>query len=226
MSSDFKYAITVGDEVVYVYYEYSSENGEYYTLRCLGVEEEYYGFSFENLQKVTEMSLENISPDGNDTTVNLTYEDGCEETITLNPLLGGYDKIQGAEDYTLTPNGIAYYSVMPRVTSDSIFSFDFYIFENHVCVDSANGIEYSILKSPALNKKLFNVYISKPGTYSVIFANYEDGVLKGIEEKSVTVTGASVVNVKTALGLDKDDKIMLWRNLDSVSPLCESQELK
>lgn len=78
------------------------------------------------------------------------------------------------------------------------------------------------------DKKSATVVLDKAGTYTIVFADYEDNRLANVETFEVTVTKPQTVRVIS----DKDftlgtgDKIMLWDNLENLTPMCEAYEVK
>ncbi len=81
------------------------------------------------------------------------------------------------------------------------------------------------------DKKSAKINLPNAGTYSVVFADYEQGQLKNIDIVPVTVTesqtGKITVNMqKQTFSLDTDDKVLLWNNMTGITPLCEEFEVK
>ena len=71
-----------------------------------------------------------------------------------------------------------------------------------------------------------SVNIPKEGTYSLIFADYEGGVLNGIDVVTVTVTADKVGEITQAsekdVNIGTGDKIMLQQNMTNFVPLCDA----
>lgn len=67
------------------------------------------------------------------------------------------------------------------------------------------------------------LHFSKKGTYTVIFASYNEGRMEKVDPVTVTVTGmgATTVSSEEDIALTGGDKIMLWNNLTDLTPLCE-----
>ena len=67
------------------------------------------------------------------------------------------------------------------------------------------------------------LHFSKKGTYTVIFASYNEGRMERVDAVTVTVTGigATTVSSEEDIVLTDGDKIMLWNSLTDLTPLCE-----
>lgn len=74
------------------------------------------------------------------------------------------------------------------------------------------------------------VLILKEGTYTFVFADYENGGLNGVDIVTVTVTaeqlGENTVISSFDITLTKGDKVMLWNSLSAMTPLCKEYEIK
>lgn len=83
---DLTYEITVGDNTVYAYYEYSEELGEHYIFSCLGTESAYTGCTFDYDYYVDTIEVEKFTGDVDGTVLNVKFTDGTNSKITLDVL--------------------------------------------------------------------------------------------------------------------------------------------
>ena len=68
-----------------------------------------------------------------------------------------------------------------------------------------------------------DVRVKSAGTYTVIFADYENGELSNVELKEVTLsTGTSTVTRDETFALGNGDLIMVWNNMEDITPVCAS----
>ena len=90
--------------------------------------------------------------------------------------------------------------------------------------------EFEILSNGTSGTKATaTVAIPTAGTYTLVFADYEEATLNNMD--FVTVTAESDNTVVTVpsevdITLGKDDKIMLWQNITNLVPLCEAYIVK
>lgn len=90
--------------------------------------------------------------------------------------------------------------------------------------------EFGILLNGANGTKATaTVAIPTAGTYTLIFADYEETRLNNVD--LVTVTAESdktviIVPSEIDITLGKDDKIMLWQDMTNLVPLCEAYIVK
>ena len=74
--------------------------------------------------------------------------------------------------------------------------------------------------------KSAEINVSEPGTYTVIFADYEGSALENADAVTVTAKesdlGKITVHMEKDFKLGVGDKIMLWVNLSDVSPMCKA----
>ena len=79
------------------------------------------------------------------------------------------------------------------------------------------------------NDKEYELY-DLPGTYSLVFADYEGGRLENIDIVPVNVTADKLGEITLAsvkgVTLATSDKIMLWSDMTSFAPLCDEYILK
>lgn len=67
------------------------------------------------------------------------------------------------------------------------------------------------------------IYFPTAGTYSVVFADYEDGRLAGAEIATVTATvGLKKVDIAGDIKLSVGDKVMVLNDLNGLMPLCDA----
>ena len=65
--------------------------------------------------------------------------------------------------------------------------------------------------------------IAEAGTYSLIIADYEGGRLNNLERITQEFDGGIITVTSTKdITLGKDDKIMIWKDLTNLAPLCEA----
>jgi len=100
----------------------------------------------------------------------------------------------------------------------------------------SNGIYYNEVKEFEIlsngtsgTKATATVAIPTAGTYTLVFADYEEATLNDMD--FVTVTAESDNTVVTVpsevdITLGKDDKIMLWQDMTNLVPLCEAYIVK
>ena len=72
------------------------------------------------------------------------------------------------------------------------------------------------------------VFVTKPGKYSLIFADYEDNHLANVDIVEYDfVEGINVVPQEvTKFTLASDDKVMLWYDLINLVPVCDALTIK
>lgn len=97
---------------------------------------------------------------------------------------------------------------------------------DHVCdlCELPLGNEF-VIQSYNADTKSVSVIIPAAGTYSLIFANYNNhNGLANVEVQEITVTEARVVTktITKDFGLSAGDKIMLWSDLERCIPKCEA----
>ncbi len=67
-----------------------------------------------------------------------------------------------------------------------------------------------------------SVISAAAGTATLVFADYEGGVLSNIDLVPVTlIKGVNVIAQEKLFALGKDDKIMLWENMSTLKPICK-----
>ena len=72
------------------------------------------------------------------------------------------------------------------------------------------------------------MFVTKPGRYTLIFANYENESLKNVDaveynfNEGSNVISQEVKNFTLATG----DKVMLWYDMIDLVPLCDALTLK
>lgn len=86
---------------------------------------------------------------------------------------------------------------------------------------------FKILMYGACEKNA-NVVLGSGGTYTVVFADYEDGKLVNAEAVKVTAENAQAVRaaITKNFELGKDDKVMLWKDVSGITPMCETYVVK
>jgi hypothetical protein len=72
------------------------------------------------------------------------------------------------------------------------------------------------------------VFVSKPGRYSLIFADYKSGQIENVDIVEYDFNeGINVVAQELAsFTLTSGDKIMLWYDMIDVVPVCEAITVK
>lgn len=79
------------------------------------------------------------------------------------------------------------------------------------------------------NKMKATISAPKAGTYKVVFADYENGILKNFEAVDAVFCEGEYVVLVTAesdMTLSSGGKVMLWSDLSGLTPLCEAFEVK
>lgn len=80
------------------------------------------------------------------------------------------------------------------------------------------------------DKKTAKVNIPKAGTYTVVFADYESGVLSSVATTSITAAnnqlGINTVNISDSITLNVGDKIMILNSIDDITPRCAAYIIK
>lgn len=65
------------------------------------------------------------------------------------------------------------------------------------------------------------------GKYTLVFSDYEKGVLGSVKAKSAELLkGENTVSLPSGISLSSGDKILLWEDLLSIKPLCEGYTVK
>lgn len=76
------------------------------------------------------------------------------------------------------------------------------------------------------NKAVAKTYVYKPGSYTLVFADYENGKLQALDFVPFTVNvgseGLQTITSNKALTLGSTDTVMLLENLETLAPLCAS----
>ena len=81
--------------------------------------------------------------------------------------------------------------------------------------------QFEIISVDKVNKSAV-VQIPFAGTYSMVFADYEEGKLNNLDIITKKFSGGRVtVTSEKEINLGTGDKVMLWRNPDGMEPLCE-----
>ena len=132
---------------------------------------------------------------------NITYTSDVESSYVIL-----YTRITGhpaSESYVITVNTSNYGTITIQA---AIKLIDFAIESYNVAENAA--------------------YISVPvaGTYTVIFADYDDDRLSNVEAQEIIVTEAGIVPIRITEGfsLEQGDKIMLWSDLAEFKLFCEA----
>ena len=80
------------------------------------------------------------------------------------------------------------------------------------------------------DKKSVEISVKVPGTYTVIFADYKDKKIANIDIVPITITenqtGINTVNMLKDFELGTGDKVLLWDNINSMSPKCKALEIE
>ncbi|MBE6862641.1 MAG: hypothetical protein E7497_07075 [Ruminococcus sp.] len=100
----------------------------------------------------------------------------------------------------------------------------------------SNGIYYNEVKEFEIlsngtsgTKATATVAIPTAGTYTLVFADYEEATLNNMDFVTVTAESDNTVIIVPSeidITLGTDDKIMLWQDMTSLVPLCEAYILK
>ena len=87
-------------------------------------------------------------------------------------------------------------------------------------------VVYEFLAYYTSDGAVFNVPV--PGTYSVVFADYNGEVQNDMDIVTVTVTEETIGEITKAsekgISIDTGDKVMLWEGTASLKPLCKNYE--
>lgn len=137
---------------------------------------------------------------------NMTYSSNIKESYAV--LYTNALDAPASDNYTIT----VYTSNYGNVTINAVINLvDFAV----TGYDSANGS--------------VTVVVPAAGTYEVVFADYDGGVLKGADVVTLTVeedkTGMQTASHTENVTLGAGDKIMLWNNASALSPLCGAYEV-
>lgn len=94
-----------------------------------------------------------------------------------------------------------------------------------------NKPEFEILScSTANNKTIATISIPQGGTYHIIFADYESEKINDTDVVKITVTEDKIGEITQAsekeIILESGDKIMLWQDVTTLTPLCEAYIVK
>lgn len=92
-----------------------------------------------------------------------------------------------------------------------------------------NGYPYLLWEyAPTENQISFDytaqkakVYVKNAGTYTVIFANYSENTLVETDVQTLSMK-QGYNNISTNLTLTNGDKIFLWQDMKTLTPVCES----
>ncbi len=139
------YAFTVGEHTVYAEYNFNGDMGEYYTFSCYETEADYTGFTFTYNKEAEEISVSKLTENGDGTVVNVKYDDGTEETLTLNTLVN--DTYEGGETdgYAMTENGITYFEIHPEYEGEELLGYNFYFLGTETYIEAALPSDGNIL---------------------------------------------------------------------------------
>ena len=86
---------------------------------------------------------------------------------------------------------------------------------------AALAVDAAIESYDAAEQKA-SVISAAAGTATLVFADYEGGVLSNIDIVPVTlIKGVNVIAQEKLFALGKDDKIMLWENMSTLKPICQ-----
>ena len=117
--SRFDYVFTDGEYKVYASYNYTEENGEFYTFSCLGYDYDYFGIEFEDVFFVDYVEFENIEHDRFDAKVvdiEGVVREYAVDAIASFSVDGYFD------GYCMTEDGILYYTI---IETDSYYEIWF-----------------------------------------------------------------------------------------------------
>lgn len=94
----------------------------------------------------------------------------------------------------------------------------------HVTIVVGDFCFQSVTKSAA--KAIAKTYVYKPGSYTLVFADYENGKLQTLDFVPFTVAagseGIQTITSEKDLSFGSGDKVMLLENLETLAPLCTS----
>ncbi len=95
----------------------------------------------------------------------------------------------------------------------------------------ANGVYYNEIKEFEIlsnGTEGAAVAIPRAGTYTLIFADYEETRLNKVDTVTFTVDKVGIITVPSEIDitLGTGDKIMLWQNMTTLVPLCEAYIVK
>ena len=114
----FEYLFTDGEYEVYASYNYTEENGEFYTFSCLGYEYDYFGIEFEDVFFVDYVEFENIEHNRFDAKVVDIFGVVREYSIDALASFEAYGYFEGCAK---TEEGILFYTILEADSYYEIF---------------------------------------------------------------------------------------------------------
>jgi len=88
---------------------------------------------------------------------------------------------------------------------------------------------YAIIKSGTSgNKATADIAFAAAGTYTVIFADYDDEILNDVDIKKVVIDRGKTVTITSEkdITLGRGDKIMLWNSIKDIAPVCKDLKIE
>lgn len=131
---DSMYAVTVGDNTLYIYYNYEDELGDHYVLRYLGAEVPYLNIYTFPLKDIDHLTLDKLTNNGDGTEVTINYTDGTEESITLDVVAEYNIAKEDYYCYALTSKGVVQYSIMDKYENDELVGRNLHILGQKVFI--------------------------------------------------------------------------------------------
>lgn len=96
-------------------------------------------------------------------------------------------------------------------------------------VTVSDSSKFRILKAEQENGNTkATIYFPRGGAYTVVFADYAENGLVAAEAVEISANGGETLSVTTKRGfvLGTGDKIMLWNDFSSLTPLCQSYDVR
>lgn len=136
--NEYEYYITVDvDGYFLTISELYMDDEPIYEASYLGAGCYITGFEYEEMPEIDEIELDNVTENGDGMVVDVTYEDGTTETITIDPLDWDDDYNVGASN---TSRGLLRYEIYPAYDEeddDELVGYDVYILGEEIYVEAA-----------------------------------------------------------------------------------------
>lgn len=145
------YAVTVGDKILNIYYEYDLSLGEVYIFNCQGKEVKYANCSFTTTRRVNSLSVENVSPNGDGMKVTVNYADNTTDTLDFDVVDYSDYGNGNCNGYAMTKNGIAYYNISSVYENGRVVGYNFSTLNKNIYIEAPDYTVGDVDKDGVIN---------------------------------------------------------------------------
>lgn len=128
-----EYVVNAGDVDIHIYQSYEGEVS--YNFSCVDKWVHYDGIYFEENREISDIKVDNFTPDGDGTIITVSYADGSSDKLIFDTL-SYHDYKYGGAGFAKTENGILDYEITEVVKNGEVVSYKLHIFDEIITVDN------------------------------------------------------------------------------------------